>query len=417
VKILFVSSYFPWPLDIGGCLRRYHLVEALSRRHRVTLMTFTPEPPSGPGWPACPLRDRCERVIELDGRAYLPRSADRFSVWAPFGQRLRALVSSPLPAVLRYWNSGELASAFRDLRRSERFDAVWVDRSYFAEVARRAGFDRLVVDLDDLQTVFFARELRYGPWYRSKLFHYAEVAKLFLWERSLPRRFWRLVVCKEADRRFFRQAKGKVFVVPNGIAEFPPTPLDNECAGELLFVGQMDRAPNIDAILLFYDSILPAIRRLHAGACLHIVGKDPDPVVTALDDGSRCIVHGRVADLTPRYERAAVVVAPIRQGSGTRLKVLEALGRGKALVATSMAAEGLDLRPGVDLEIADEPETFARACARLLGDPAARRRLGDTGRRRVQERYRWDEIGRMAEQVLVSSPNLPRAEATLAGKP
>jgi glycosyltransferase involved in cell wall biosynthesis len=122
-----------------------------------------------------------------------------------------------------------------------------------------------------------------------------------------------------------------------------------------------------------------------------------------LHDGSTCVVHGLVPDVTPYFEQAAVVVAPIRQGSGTRLKVLEALGRGKAVVATSVAAEGLDLRPGVDLEIADDPEAFARACAHLLADPAARRELGATGRRRVLERYRWEDIGAMAEKVLFAS--------------
>jgi glycosyltransferase involved in cell wall biosynthesis len=403
VKILFVSSYFPWPLDTGGCQRRYYLVEALARRHEVTLVTFTPEPPPAPGRPACPLRDCCARVIDLNARAHLPKYADDLDIWAPFRRRLHTILSSHRPSVLRYWNSGDLDGVLRTLRRSEQFDAVWVDRSYFGEVARRAGFDRFVVDLDDLQTIFFARELRTGPWYPSKVFHYVEVAKLFLWERSLPWRFWRLVVCKEEDRQFFGRQKGKVFVIPNGVADYPLAPPEREEAGELLYVGQMDHTPNIDAVTFFTRSILPAIREGHAGARLHVVGKDPDPLITALHDESSCIVHGLVPDVTPYFERAALVVAPIRQGSGTRLKVLEALGRGKALVATSRAAEGLDLRPGVELEVADEPKAFARACVRLLGDPAARRQLGAAGRLRVLERYRWEAIGEMAEKVLFSS--------------
>ena len=85
--------------------------------------------------------------------------------------------------------------------------------------------------------------------------------------------------------------------------------------------------------------------------------------MTSLDNGDDCIVRADVPDLRPHYERASVVVAPLRWGGGTRLKILEALAMGKAVVATTLAAEGIDLRPGVNLEIADAPEDFARACA------------------------------------------------------
>jgi glycosyltransferase involved in cell wall biosynthesis len=316
------------------------------------------------------------------------------------------MVKSPLPTVLRHWNSSaKLVDVFRDIRQSSNFEAVWVDRSYFAEILRSAGFERLVVDIDDLQTRFFVRDLQHSPWYRSKPFHYVELAKLFAYERSLPRRFWRLVVCKDEDRRFFRQQKNKVFVVPNGVADYEQAPPERERLGELLYIGAMDYDPNVDAAQFFHQAILPMIREVEPEACFHVVGKNPHPSVQALQDGTSCIVHGLVADITPCYEKASVVVAPIRQGSGTRLKVLEALARGKALVATSVAAEGLDLRPGIDLEIADEPVAFARACCRLLGNPPARRQLGAAGRARVFERYRWDAVGTAAERVL--TPSLP----------
>ena len=97
-------------------------------------------------------------------------------------------------------------------------------------------------------------------------------------------------------------------------------------------------------------------------------------------------------DLEPYYRRAALVVVPMRLGGGTRIKVLEALAHGKALVTTSVGAEGLSLTPGEALEIADGPEAFADACVRLLGDAAARRRLGERGREEARERYEWDAL-------------------------
>jgi glycosyltransferase involved in cell wall biosynthesis len=406
VKILFVSAYFPWPLVSGGCQRRFHLVEALARRHDVTLVALTREEPSLAGWTPCPLRQQCQRVIAIDARSYLPASARSLETWAPIGDRIRELFVSPAPAILRYWNtSAGLVEFFCDLRRSDHFDAVWVDRSYFGAVLRRAGFDRLVVDVDDLESIFAMRNLRISPWYRSKPLHYIESAKLYFYERSLPRWYWRLVVCKEEDRGFFGSYRRKVFVVPNGVVECPVSPPTKERPGNVLFIGLMDMDPNIDAVMFFARSVLPRLRALIPETCFHVVGKDPPVIVRTLHDGVSCLIHGLAPDLTPFYESASVVVAPIRQGSGTRLKVLEALAWGKAMVATTTAIEGLDLRPGVDLEIADDPEALARTCTRLLRDPAARHRLGEAGRQRVSERYRWDKIGEMAECVLTPAPN------------
>ncbi len=275
MKILFVSGYFPWPLTNGGCQRRFHLVDALTRRHEVTLVALAPEAPAIDGWGACPLRERCERVIEFDARALVPGSARRFEGWAPIGDRIMELVSSPKPTMHRYWNSArKLVTFFRKLRKAQHFDAVWVDRSYFGAVVKRAGFERLVVDIDDLQSVFLGRLLWHGSWYRSKPFHYAELAKLYMHERALPRRFWRLVVCKEADRNFFGSMKHRVFVVPNGVADFPFADPSGERVGSLLYIGTMDYDPNVDAARYFAFSILPKILQTGSTACFHVVGKD-----------------------------------------------------------------------------------------------------------------------------------------------
>jgi glycosyltransferase involved in cell wall biosynthesis len=107
-----------------------------------------------------------------------------------------------------------------------------------------------------------------------------------------------------------------------------------------------------------------------------------------------------VPDLAPIYATASLVVVPMRLGSGTRIKVLEALARGKAMVSTSIGIEGLDLRPGVDVVVADEPAAFAQACTRLLGDREARRQLGRTARVRMLDRYGWDTVAEAADRVV-----------------
>jgi len=397
MNLLFVADNYPWPLDTGGVHRVYHLVDALSRKHQVTLVTIQWARPNAvaPGEP--PLFARCARVIHVS----LPvRECIWGDPWAPVHQRLWSLVSSVLPGIVRDWTFPELVAVLRGLKESTHFDAAWVTRSFIAENARKAGFENCVLDVDNIESVSLLRMLRHSGHYLSKPLRYAEWLKLFVYERALPRRFWRLVVCKPEDRNFFGRRRHQVFVVPNGVIELPPAPASAEAPDEILFVGTLEYLPNIDAALHFYHEVFPEIVRRRPGARFVVVGKNAVPDVLALHNGTSCVVASSVPDVAPYFEAASLVVVPMRGGGGTRLKVLEALARGKAVVSTSVGAEGLDLRPGIDLEIADRPASFARACVRLLGDADTRRRLGAAGRQRVLERYRWDAIGTMAERVL-----------------
>jgi glycosyltransferase involved in cell wall biosynthesis len=146
--------------------------------------------------------------------------------------------------------------------------------------------------------------------------------------------------------------------------------------------------------------VLPGIRRSRPNATFVVAGRAGNTPIESLHDGHSCLLTGEVADLTPYFAEAAVVVVPMRGGGGTRLKLLEALGRGKAVVATSVGAEGLDVRPEMDLLIADDSGTFAEACVRLMNDREMRRRLGSSGRRRILERYQWSAIAARVEQAV-----------------
>jgi glycosyltransferase involved in cell wall biosynthesis len=167
--------------------------------------------------------------------------------------------------------------------------------------------------------------------------------------------------------------------------------------------------PNADAVKWFMRDVMPAILRQHPPARFAIVGKEAGPAVQALHDGRHCIVHGGVPDVTPFYAGAGLVVVPIRLGAGTRLKVLEALMLGKPIVATTMAIEGIDLKPGVHVEIADTPEEFARTCVALLQDEPRRRRLAEAGRQRVIELYQWSHIGDLATAAIARMEAAPVA--------
>jgi len=398
MRVLFVAQLCPWPPTSGGRQRLYHLLEALCREHRVTLLTPSPEE----GGEAPPWLDRCEQVIQITpvGRD-LTGYWSRFFLWGSVRHRLGALVFSALPARLLEQGSDGLARELDLLQRSgASFDVVWAARTPTAEAVRRAGFGPIVVDVDDVEALSLRRRLAHARWSWTKPLQYAELARLWVYERSVPRRFWRAVVCKDEDRAFFPRGGRDVFVVPNGVPLLTATPPDEECPDELLFVGTLHWEPNVDAVQTFHAKILPLIRQSHPGARFRMVGRRPAHAVLGLHDGAGCTLHADVPEVRPFYARASVVVAPIALGSGTKLKVLEALAFGKALVATKVAVEGLGLRPGVDFLLADEPAAFAAACCLLLENPAERHRLGAEGRRRVLERFTWDAVGADACAVL-----------------
>jgi len=182
-------------------------------------------------------------------------------------------------------------------------------------------------------------------------------------------------------------------VIPNGVdsEEFFPeetVPQPNS----LVFTASFTYPPNAEAMVFFCRDVLPRIRAAVPGTCLSIVGQRPGPEVEALGRLPGVEVTGRVPDVRPYLACAAVVVVPLRVGSGTRLKILEAMAMGRPIVSTSLGAEGLDIRPGHDLEIADDAASFAAATVALLRDPDRCVRLGTHARRTVIQRYSWSVV-------------------------
>jgi glycosyltransferase involved in cell wall biosynthesis len=176
---------------------------------------------------------------------------------------------------------------------------------------------------------------------------------------------------------------------PEGWAESP---------ADLVFTGSMDWYPNEDGILHFAKAILPAVLREVPEASLTVVGRKPSARLRAGLAGLPVHVTGRVEDVRPYVSKASVYVVPLRAGGGTRLKIFEALAMGKAVVSTTVGAEGLPLVPGEHFLGADDPDLFARAVVSLVRDPARRRALGAAGRRLVEQRYSWPQVAREFEK-------------------
>ncbi len=223
-------------------------------------------------------------------------------------------------------------------------------------------------------------------------------------------------VCSEEERAHLAGLvpAGRVVVIPNGVDTTLFSPLDvTPMRGRLVFFGRLDYFPNADAVVFFAREILPLIRQHVPNAELVVAGPGAGSELRGLAErttGLRLV--GPLTDLRPLIASAEAVVVPLRSGGGTRLKILEALAMAKAVVSTSLGAEGLALRSGHDAFIADLPEEFASAVIEILRDADARERVGKAGRDRVRESYDWGGIEtRMLSSI--SAAGARESEATI----
>jgi glycosyltransferase involved in cell wall biosynthesis len=182
---------------------------------------------------------------------------------------------------------------------------------------------------------------------------------------------------------------------------FRPIPGEPVKPNSLVFTGSMDWAPNEDGILYFAEKILPLIKAEIPDLTLSIVGRSPSAKIKALAQNDQSVfVTGRVDDIRPHIQRGSVYIVPLRIGSGTRLKIFEAMAMGKPIISTTLGAEGLPITHGRDIMLADEPKTFAQKTIDLLKDNAERERLGQSARKLVEEKYSWASVAEHCNHVL-----------------
>ncbi len=231
-------------------------------------------------------------------------------------------------------------------------------------------------------------------WWRRALFE-IEWRKLRRREMAVCKQATLTVAVSEADsRRLAKLAPAGSFAsIPTGvdIDYFKPAGR-SEVPGRVVFSGSMDWHPNEDAVIYFTEAILPRIRAQVPHVSLTVVGRNPSARLREFAERTGIHVTGTVEDVRPYLDEAEVSVVPLRAGSGTRLKIFEALAMGHAVVSTTVGAEGLALTPGRDVVLADDPEEFARAVVFLLTNPHERKAIGDAGRQLVETHYSWERV-------------------------
>jgi glycosyltransferase involved in cell wall biosynthesis len=391
MRILWVKGGKLLPVDTGGKIRSYNILRELARRHDVTLLTYyggakdagyeqaivaafpwaTPVNTGAPETPAGLALDYAKRV------------------WSPAPYAVTKFTAAPVRALVSRWLE------------ARRFDVAVCDfLSASLNFPATSPVPALLFQ-HNVESMLWQRQSREERHPIKRVVFGIEAAKMTRYEARTVNRFDRVIAVSDADRLAMSgmTAPDRISVVPTGCdtVRFSPgaaPPQD----GLVLFVGSMDWEPNIDGVEFFCRSVWPRIRAEVPHARFRVVGRNPPGAVTKLA-GDDIEVTGSVPSVLEHLHAAAVVVVPLRIGGGTRLKIYEAMATGRAVVSTTIGAEGLDVRHGTDILLEDDPLAFAHAVVRLLRTPVERQRIEDAALA-LARRYDWRNVAMEFERVL-----------------
>jgi len=394
MKILWVKAGGLVPLDTGGKIRSFHILRELARRHDVTFFTFYPEHPNDMHGDLAQL---FTRVIRHPLRVSRTRSFSGLSHYA------RHLFSGQPYQIVKYCQP-RVAVALRELLREHTFDLVVCDFLAAAGIIPWHFRCPKVLFTHNVEALIWKRhfEVARNPMWKAICWH--EFRTTARAERRYLNLADHVLAVSGADRDFFALVieRAKITVIPTGVdLDFFRPGAEEEQPNTLVFTGSMDWMPNEDGVFYFVEKILPRIRRQIPSVSLFLVGRSPSPRLLELartNDGVQ--VTGAVEDIRPYVHRGAAYIVPLRVGSGTRLKIFEAMAMGKAVVSTSIGAEGLPVRSGRDVLIADDPEEFADGVVGLLQDRVRRGELGRAARQLVAQQHGWDVVAQHFESAL-----------------
>ena len=391
MHLLMLTPSLPYPPHQGGALRNYGLLHGLrAAGHQITLLSFDDK---NTDISATPLDKLCIRVETVSPP---PRTSL---------DRLRDLVSSTRPDLAHRLMSADFQQRLIDLLSEVRFDLVQFEglemAAYLPVVRQQQPNAKLCYDAHNaeyqLQQMIFEidrRALRHWP---AALYSLIQSRRIAQFERTICQQADCVLAVSEEDAQALRSfnVDTPISVVPNGIftQHYDGKNEQLDLGGCVLtFTGKMDYRPNIDAMLWFTSEVFPHVLTQIPHVMLYIVGQNPHPRLEHLRDHPKIALTGWVADVQPFLNATQVYIAPLRMGSGTRLKILEAMATGCAVVATSLAAAGLPAEASETIQIVDSASTMADAIVSLLRDNEKQQQLGLSAQAFVRQHYDWSVL-------------------------
>jgi sugar transferase (PEP-CTERM/EpsH1 system associated) len=386
-----LDEWIPHPPDSGKRVRTWNLLRLLARRHQVSLLCYGDS------------ESEAARVVRSAGITLhavppLPKLGGWRLYWRLFGN-----LFSPYPYSVSKHDTRRFRDCLRLLLERNHFDLLHFEWTPYARFMDEIGGIPNLIMAHNIESQIWSRRARQSRTLLETAYFGLQARKMKWFERRVMRHADCVAVVTELDaEQATTWGARQTVLVENGVDldTFVPAVEDAGEAQELLFLGSLDWYPNLDAVEYLIEKILPLVLAHVPEAKLRIVGRcSPPELAKRIARCSGVDLVGEVADIRPHLARAAVVLVPLRVGGGSRIKILEALAMGKAVVSTTIGAEGLAVSDGVHVLLADSPANFAERTVELLASPERRARLGERGRKLVEERYTWDRAAEALESA------------------
>ncbi len=390
MKLLFVANRVPYPPFRGDKLKIFNLASRLKNSHELHLITIAESQED------LTYKAELEKIFKTVEFIYLPKWKSLLNVALGFFR--------PEPLQVSYFRSKSFSRLLNNRLENGQFDAVHVQHLRMGAFFENRSTELAVLDLPDAFSLYWLRRKENANNFFQKWFAGREYRKLLAYEKKLLPRFKLNLVCSEEDKAYLREnARANIEVLPNGVdtSIFHPREDIKPEDGRILFTGNMDYAPNVDAVEYFCNDIFPEILKNVPNARFVIAGQRPVQRVLALA-GPNVEVTGFVKNLADEYARAAVLAAPLRFGAGTQNKVLEALAMGLPVVCTKVGFKGLGIKSGAGAVLATETDEFASVVSKILLNPELRASISLAGGDTIARKFSWDAVSTSLEAYLES---------------
>ena len=386
VRILWLKTELLHPVDKGGKIRTYNMLKELKRKCHITYLTL--DDGAGDNTARELANEYCHDLVCIPHRR-----REKFTTG--FYVELVLNLASDLPYAIKKYESTEMRREIE--KRVGNCDVLICDFLAPAVNIPRDLECATVLFQHNVEAMIWKRHYEVQTNAARKAYLYRQWRKMVDFEAATCPKFDSVVAVSREDREQMEREYGveNVYDVPTGVDTdfFRPNSQRERKPHNLVFTGSMDWLPNEDAIRYFTEQIMPRIKQSVPDVTLTVVGRDPYPGLVELSkQDPSVIVTGRVEDVRPYMDEAAVYIVPLRIGGGTRLKIYEAMAMAKPIVSTSIGAEGLPVTYGTEIVLADTPESFADAVVKLLHDQDLANTIGQRAATRVRKEFGWNTV-------------------------
>jgi polysaccharide biosynthesis protein PslH len=388
LNILFVANRFPYPPYRGDKLKIFNLAKRLSKNHTLFLLTFVQDKKD------YKYIDELKKYFSKIELVYLPKYLSVF--------KCISKVFSSKPYQIIYFESARFKTLYKRFINENKIDVIHTQHLRMSQYSHNTKSIKRVLDLPDAYSLYWERRTKLKRNFIFKIFDRIEHNKVIRYE-DIINEFDLNLVCSEEDKQFLKKAHGNcnIDILPNGVDldNFSDYKHNYSINDRIIFTGNMDYAPNIDAVVYFVKDIFPLILEERPDVKFYIVGQKPIKKVLNLQSDN-IIVTGFAKDLSAEYNKSSVAVSPVRIGAGTLNKVLEPMALGIPVVSTQVGFKGLGIKSGEGAVLASSREEFSKQTIKLLKDEDYRKNVGQKGKLIVCENFSWDKITLKLEYFL-----------------